>query len=73
MVELNEIKVAHDEQELQIEGVPERNSPLKVVREFELLWSNEWADAKVALDEYADWKVKDKDKYEILTSALMVG
>ena len=50
----------------------ERNSPLKVVREFELLWRNEWADAKVALDEYADWKVKDKDKYEILTSALMV-
>ena len=42
------------------------------MREFELLWSNEWADAKVALDEYADWKVKDKDKYEILTSALMV-
>ena len=74
MADLHEANVAHVETQLHPphQRDAQKNSPLAVAQEYELLYSNEWQDAKLALDEYSDWKVKDRDKYEILISTLMV-
>ena len=74
MAQQHEANVANVETQLNPlhQRDAQKNSPLAVAQEYELLYSNEWQDAKLALDEYSDWKVKDRDKYEILISTLMV-
>ena len=71
--ELNEKQRELEEAEVTLTSpVAERNGPLQVATEYDVLMSNTWQDAKSALDQYSDWKVKEKDKYEILTSTLLV-
>ena len=71
--ELNEKQRAMEEQEVQLTSARvERNGPLQVATEYDVMMCNAWQDAKGALDQYSDWKVKEKDKFEILTSTLMV-
>ena len=75
MAELNQAADEQVEKQLHPphKSSTDRNSPLAVAQEYELLCSNEWQEAREALDEYSDFKVKVKDKCEILTSTLTVS